>query len=154
MDRFLVLCFLRGTRGSFSPAASNALGHGPKKALIFDRVTSSKSSFLGWRPSALPFWRKSSTAWRFFSSLFNCLPPFFKTKALLTRQVKRAQQIYNSARKLAVLTSTERCTLKPRNAVINRLHSSHQRVLNLRPARVKRRKKQRGSPLGPPGCQA
>ena len=55
--------------GSFSPTASKALGQGPRKALIRDRVGSSKSSLRGSLPSSSAFCLRRSIAKDFFSSV-------------------------------------------------------------------------------------
>ena len=69
-QRVFFLRFLARFTGfiSLSPAASSALGHGPRNALILDNVTVSKSSFLGIRPVSSNLSLKRLSAQSFVSS--------------------------------------------------------------------------------------
>ena len=63
--------------GCFNPADSNALGQGPRYALIWAQAALSKSFLVGRRPSSAHFWRRRSSAQAFFSYGVTCIPPSF-----------------------------------------------------------------------------
>ena len=72
---------------SFKPAASSALGHGPRNAFIRESVTGSKSSFLGSLPVSRLFSFSLSTAHSFFSP-FNFSPAEIKNSFRFPERVQ------------------------------------------------------------------
>ena len=118
-------------RGSFSPAASKARGHGPKNALIRDFVTSSKSSFFGVLPSSACFCRRASIAHCFLSASVTPYTPN-KKSTLFTVRSKEYNRSINRDTKRKLCAYQRVRPGKADAAAINRLHSSHQIALNLK----------------------
>lgn len=105
----LVLCF--------NPAASSALGHGPRNAFILDSSTGSKSFFWGSLPSSRLLSTSLFSAHLIFSS---------ETTKKLSPSVGRESAAKNQrekALKLRLKSARLQCRI---TASIIRLHSSHQ----------------------------